>query len=72
MMDLVIPAMMLVWLVPLAAWELFWKGFGMWRAGRSNQFAWFVAILVLNTAGIVPIIYLLFFQSKGKPRRGKR
>lgn len=56
----------LIWLIPLMIWELIWKGIAMWKSGRNNQLAWFVFILILNTAGILPIIYLLFFQKKGK------
>ncbi len=63
---------MLLWMIPLVAWELFWKGYGMWTAGRNNQLAWFVAILLLNTAGIVPIIYLLFFQNRQGQRPARR
>lgn len=43
----------------LAVWELVWKGFAMWRAARRREPWWFVAILVINTVGILPIAYLL-------------
>jgi hypothetical protein len=46
-------------------WELIWKGLALWRAGRNNQPHWFVALLILNTVGILPIVYLKFFQKKG-------
>jgi hypothetical protein len=55
---------MLVWLIPLGIWELIWKGIALWKTGRNNQLKWFVAILILNTVGILPIIYLKFFQKK--------
>jgi len=38
------------------------KGMALWKAGRNNQSYWFVALLVFNTAGILPLIYILFFQ----------
>ena len=48
--------------------ELVLKGIALWRAGRNNQPGWFVALYILNTAGILPIVYLLFFQqNKKKP-----
>jgi hypothetical protein len=50
----------------LGVWELIWKGIALWKCGRNNQLAWFVSILILNTAGILPILYILFFQNKGK------
>lgn len=56
------------WLVPviitLSIWELVWKGIALWKCGRHKQLAWFIAILLLNTLGILPILYLLFFQKK--------
>ncbi len=50
----------------LAAWEVIWKGISLWKSARNNQQAWFVFLLVLNTAGILPIIYIVFFQKKKK------
>ena len=53
-------------LIPLLLWSLIWKGLALWKTGRNNQLVWFIFILVLNTAGILPIIYLIFFQKKTK------
>lgn len=50
--------------IPLGIWDMVWKGIAMWKCGRNNQLYWFIAVLVLNTVGILPIIYLLFFQKK--------
>ena len=55
---------MLAWLIPLVIWELIWKGIALWKTGRNNQLKWFIAILILNTVGILPIVYLWFFQKK--------
>jgi len=52
--------------LPLLIWSIFWKGWALWRAGRNNQLPWFIIILVLNTLGILEIIYLLAFQTKNK------
>jgi len=43
----------------LAVWESVWKIIAMWRAARNNHLAWFICIAIINTAGILPIIYLL-------------
>ena len=56
----------------LLIWTTIWKGMGMWRAGRNNQLGWFIVILVLNTAGILPIIYLTWFQKKARVAKRKR
>lgn len=47
-------------------WELIWKGIALWKTGRYNQMGWFIAVLLINSLGILPIIYLLFFQKKEK------
>ncbi len=54
----------LIWIIPLIVWEVIWKGIALWKSGRNNQLTWFIVILVLNTVGILPIIYLKFFQKK--------
>lgn len=46
-------------LILLAFWELTWKGFALWKAARNDQSGWFVALLIVNSLGILPIIYLL-------------
>ncbi len=57
----------LIWLIPLMIWEMVWKGFALWRAGRNNQPVWFVLMLILNTVGILPIIYLILTSKKKQP-----
>lgn len=52
--------------VVLGIWEAVWKGIALWKTGRNNQLPWFVFIFILNTVGILPIVYLLFFQKKKK------
>lgn len=49
----------------IALWDLVWKGFALWRASRGNDKLWFVLLLIFNTVGILPIVYL-FLISKVK------
>jgi hypothetical protein len=51
-------------LVVFAIWEMAWKGFALWKAARNNHLAWFVCIVIFNTVGILPIIYLLLNRAK--------
>jgi len=57
---------LLIVLMVVIIWDLIWKALGLWNSGRNNQLGWFLCILVFNTAGILPIIYLAFFQKKKK------
>ena len=52
-------------IIPLVvAWEAAWKGVALWRAGRNAHLAWFIALFILNTVGILPIIYIFAFSKK--------
>jgi hypothetical protein len=51
---------------PLLIIDAILKGISLWKAGRNNQKNWFIALFLLNTAGILPAIYLLKFQKKSK------
>ena len=57
-----------VWFLPLVIcfviWELVWKLLALWRAARNNNKVWFVAIALINSAGILPILYLLFHKDR--------
>lgn len=48
------------------AWSLVWKGLALWRAGRRGEGAWFVVLLVLNTLGILEIIYYFLIAKSDK------
>ena len=54
----------------LMLWSLVWKGIALWKAGRLGQKVWFVILLVVNTAGILEIIYI-FAVAKKKERAGQ-
>ena len=51
-------------LLPILIWSLFWKGCALWIASKNNQKGWFLAILVLNTVGILEIIYIFYVAKK--------
>ncbi len=53
----------------LIAWEMVWKGIALWKAGRNQQLGWFIALFILNTLGILPIVYLLWFSEPTKAKR---
>jgi methionyl-tRNA synthetase len=55
--------------VALVAWSLAWKGIALWKAARNNQLYWFVAMMVINTVGILEIFYIYVFAKK-MPEKG--
>jgi len=48
----------------LFIWSLFWKGIALWRAAQLGQKNWFVVMVVLNTIGILELVYLFRFAKK--------
>jgi len=51
-------------LIVLVVWELVWKGLALWKSAGKGQKYWFVALLVINSIGILPIVYLLINKSR--------
>lgn len=53
-----------IWIALAILWTLVWKGLALWRAAELRQKYWFIAMLVINTLGILEIIYI-FFVARG-------
>jgi len=47
-------------------WSIIWKGIALWKAARNGHTAWFVVLMIVNTVGILEIIYILAFS---KPKK---
>ena len=54
--------------IVVALWSVVWKGFALYRAGSLRDKGWFIALFLINTAGILEILYLTIFQHR-KARR---
>lgn len=50
--------------VLLAIWSLIWKGMALWKSAREGSKVWFVILLVVNTLGILDILYIYVFSKK--------
>ena len=48
----------------VAIWTLIWKGIALWKAARNGHTAWYVILLLVNTVGILEIIYIFFFSKE--------
>ena len=45
-------------------WELIWKGLALWKSAKRNDKIWFVVLLIVNTLGILDILYLFVFSKR--------
>ncbi|MDP2648204.1 MAG: DUF5652 family protein [Candidatus Yanofskybacteria bacterium] len=56
------------WMILLFVWVYIWKGLALWRAARLSAKWWFIALLVVNTFGILEILYIYVFSQKKHQR----
>jgi len=56
------PPLLYYWIIPLIIWSLCWQLVALWKAATNRQLAWFITLALLNTAGMLPILYIYFYQ----------
>jgi len=47
-----------LWLTLAVLWSLPWKGVALWKAAHREEKWWFVALLIVNTLGLLEIAYI--------------
>ncbi len=58
---------LLIIIIIVALWSLVWKGLALWKSAQKGDKIWFVIMLVVNTLGILEIIYLLTHREPKDP-----
>jgi methionyl-tRNA synthetase len=51
-------------LVPLLLWSLIWKGIALWKAARRDQPLWYIMMLLVNTVGILELLYIFIYARR--------
>lgn len=52
-----------VWMVGvMLVWTASWKLVALWKSARKGSVIWFVILAILNTVGILPILYIFVFS----------
>lgn len=51
-----------LWLAIL--WSLPWKGVALWKSANNRNKIWFVVLFLINTLGILEILYIFIFSKK--------
>lgn len=49
-------------LVIVLAWSLIWKGLALWKSAQHKSKVWFIVLLLVNTVGILEILYIYLFS----------
>lgn len=50
----------------LLIWGFVWKGLALWHSAKNNDKAWFIAILLINSLGLLEIFYLFVFSKRSR------
>ncbi len=53
-------------LISVIIWEGVWKLIAMWKAAKNNSAIWFILLAIVNTVGILSILYIFGFSKMGK------
>ncbi len=53
-------------LIVISIWALVWKGLALWKSAQKKSIIWFIVLLILNTVGILEILYIFVFSKMGK------
>lgn len=64
-------AFMGTFILPFVIWSIFWKGWALWKAAKNDSKPWFIALLIINTLGILDILYIFVFGKAKKSSRSK-
>jgi methionyl-tRNA synthetase len=49
-------------LLVIAVWSLAWKLGALWKSARKGSIIWFIVIGLVNTVGILEILYIFIFS----------
>lgn len=55
------------WLMPLIIGDAILRGYALWKASQTKRRYWFIALFTVSSLGILPLIFLLFFDKKVGP-----
>ena len=47
-------------IIGLSIWDLVWRSQALWRSAQLKQKWWFIALLLVNSVGILPLYYMHF------------
>jgi len=56
----------------ISIWALIWKGFALWKSAKKDSRIWFIVLLVVNTVGILEILYIFVFSKINEKREAKK
>jgi len=64
-----IPAGLIGLFVLVLIWSYVWKLLALWKSARKGSVAWFVVLALVNTVGILEILYIFVFSEMKQTKK---
>lgn len=55
----------------IMCWSIVWKAIALWLSARNNHKLWFGIMIIINTVGILEIVYIVFVAMKRPGAKNK-
>jgi predicted membrane protein len=59
-------------LVVILIWSVVWKLLALWKSARKNHVVWFIVLAIVNTVGILEILYIYVFSEMTMKNKAKK
>lgn len=56
----------------MIVWSAIWKGIALWKSAKKNSPVWFVVLFLVNTVGILEILYIYVFSEMKNKKTASR
>lgn len=57
--------------VLIILWSLPWKAVALWKAARNEDKGWYIALILINLAGLLSMLYIFYFSKKKVTKKNK-
>lgn len=55
-------------IIILVIWSSVWKAIALWKAAKNDSKSWFVILFLVNTVGILEILYIYVFGKNAQQK----
>lgn len=59
-----------IWILAvIVIWSAVWKLLALWKSARKNHLVWFIILAIVNTVGILEILYVYIFSEMNSNKK---
>jgi hypothetical protein len=62
-----------IWLLAIIfVWVAVWKLIALWKSARKGHVVWFILLAIINTMGVLEILYIFVFSKLGVVKKSEK